>query len=74
MVIYTNSAKVILRDLISSLGPQLKTIGISYYANVLREQKKKYTFATHKSLWKRVLSNKHNIFYNIVSIDPLIFE
>ena len=57
----------------SSFWPHLKIIGICYYPNVLKEEKKKH-MPLIKLLWKRILSNKQNISYDILSVDMLIFE
>ena len=69
IVMYTKPAKpFLLRDERISLKPFLKTIGICYYAIVLKEEKKKHkNWPLKKRLWKGILSNKQNNGDNIIS-------
>ena len=51
--IYTNSTKLILNYSKKSFEPHLKFFGICYYANVLKEGKKKHKCTTQKTLVKK---------------------
>ena len=64
--IYTNSAKT-LRKKISSIGPNLKIIGICYYMIVLKEEKKKQIHYSHNFFIKThiVQQTKHQLRHNI---------
>ena len=53
----------------SSFGPHFNIIGICYYPNVLKEEKKN-KYATHKTFMKTHI----NISYDIISVNLLIFE
>ena len=59
---------------INSIWPNLKIFGICYYAIVLKEEKKKKKYTTHITLWKRILSNKQNISYVMISVKMFIFK
>ena len=72
--IYTNLTKITLNDSICSFGPHLKIIGICYYANVPKEEKKNTNTTLTKLLWKRILSNKQNFNYDMISVDMLRSE
>ena len=52
----------------------MKFIGICYYPNVLKEEKKIQKTTLTKFLCKRILSNKQHIRYDLVSVDMLYFE
>ena len=58
----------------SSFEPHLKIIGIYNYPNVLKEEKKKQKYTTHKTLMKKILLSKQNISYNFFLLELLIFE
>ena len=42
IVIYTNWAKIVLNDYLSSLGLPLKTIGLCYYPNLVQKKEKNH--------------------------------
>ena len=50
--IYTNSVKIISNEKVSSIGSQLKIIGICYYAVVLKEEKKKHKWSIHINFYE----------------------
>ena len=58
--IYTNSAKIILKGWISSIGPPLKIIRIYYSANVIQKEKIRQNriHPSQNFLWIRILPNK----------------
>ena len=75
LVIYTNSSKILLKKEIGSLHPYLKIIRICCYRNVLKEEKMKHKFwPLTKFLWKRLMSNRQKISYDIISVNTIIFE
>ena len=59
---------------ISSFGPHLKIIGISYYLKVLKEEKKKHKYTTQKTFMKTQNVHQKEHSYNIISVDMLILE
>ena len=50
-----NYTKIVLKDSITSFGPKLKIIGICYYANLLKDEKKEHKYTTNRNLWKRII-------------------
>ena len=65
--IYSNSAKIIFKGSISSFRPHLKIIGNCYYANVLKEEKKKLKYTIHRTFMKThiVQQTKHQLRHDI---------
>ena len=61
IVIYTNSAILILKDLVRSRGPHLKVIEISYYAQLLKEEKKNTDVDHSQNFYENAQQTKHQI-------------
>ena len=59
----------------SSVGPNLKIIGICYYAIVLKEEKKKQNYTPPITFCENAFySTKQNISYVIISVSMLILK